>query len=140
MRVKTSFGNHPASSHSLACGRSSLATNRRIASRSCSCSSVNGGIGRRALAAVRPLAVRLIAADARACGGGARLRWWRARLTRRDHVAQDEADERLRQIPEVGGAALLDAGGDHLEDRSYDREGEVGRERLHLRVRLCGLA
>ena len=58
MRVKTSFGNHSASSHSSTCGRSSLATKRRIASRSCSCSSVKGGIGRRVAAAGRPFSVR----------------------------------------------------------------------------------
>ena len=39
MRVKTQSGK-VVSSHSSACGASSLATNARIDSRSCSCSSV----------------------------------------------------------------------------------------------------
>ena len=53
-RVNTSLGNQRASSHSIACGRSSFATNRRIASRNCSCSSPNGGIGLRAAASGSP--------------------------------------------------------------------------------------
>jgi len=43
---KTSSGNQRASSHSDACGRSSLATKRRIESRSSSCSAANGFIHR----------------------------------------------------------------------------------------------
>ena len=45
--VKTSFGNQRSSSHCWEWGRSSFSTKRRIDARSSSCSSVNGGIGRR---------------------------------------------------------------------------------------------
>ena len=53
--AKTSLGNQPSSSHSVAWGRSSFATNRLIDSRSSPCSSVKGGIGRVGAAAGTPL-------------------------------------------------------------------------------------
>src|SRR5205823_2177263 len=46
-RPNTSLGNQRASSHSAACGYSSVSTYRRTAARNSSCSAVNGGIGRR---------------------------------------------------------------------------------------------
>src|SRR5436190_10257223 len=60
MRVNTSFGNQRASSHSRAWGRSSLSMKRRIASRSSSCSSVNGGLIECGVAAARMVEAKQI--------------------------------------------------------------------------------
>ena len=119
MRVKTSFGNQRASSHSSTCGRSSLGDEAADRLAQLPCSSVKGGIGRR-------------------CGGGQPFSV--SVSCRGEHVTDHEVRERVGQLGQLAARPSSTRPATHSSIAPDDAEGHVARQRADVRVQLARLA